>query len=129
MASVDAQWMPVAGRHKVDIGPSLGRALKARKGITPPKRGNLPDRDFYSFRCTSWSWEHSHSCTKQFVPPDNFKPESINPDKPGSIDVKRTKESTSVTVERPSTQVRAYFVVGRLATTSHSLGKATSSKG
>ncbi|KAF8121336.1 RNA polymerase II transcription elongation factor-domain-containing protein, partial [Boletus edulis] len=88
MASVDAQWMPVTGRHKVDIGPSLGRALKARKGIAPPKRAsNLPDREFYSFRY-------------------NFKPESIDPDKPGSIEVKRTKESTSVTVERPSAQVR-----------------------
>ena len=54
MASVDAQWMPVTGRHKVDIGTSLGRALKARKGIAPPKRAsNLPDRDFYSFRCAS----------------------------------------------------------------------------
>ncbi|KAG6375075.1 RNA polymerase II transcription elongation factor-domain-containing protein [Boletus reticuloceps] len=88
MASVDAQWMPVTGRHKVDIGPSLGRALKARKGIAPPKRAsNLPDREFYSFRY-------------------NFKPESIDPDKPGSIEVKRTKESTSVTVERPSAQAR-----------------------
>ncbi|KAG9317124.1 hypothetical protein JVU11DRAFT_1315 [Chiua virens] len=87
MASVDAQWMPVTGRHKVDIGSSLARTLKARKGIVPPKRGNLPDRDFYSFRY-------------------NFKPESIDPDKPGSIEVKRTKESTSVTVERPSTQAR-----------------------
>lgn len=57
MASVDAQWMPVTGRHKVNIGTSLGRALKARKGIAPPKRAsNLPDRDFYSFRCTSGPW-------------------------------------------------------------------------
>ncbi|KAH0839586.1 RNA polymerase II transcription elongation factor-domain-containing protein [Lanmaoa asiatica] len=88
MASVDAQWMPVTGRHNVDIGTSLGRALKARKGIAPPKRAsNLPDRGFYSFRY-------------------NFKPESIDPDKPGSIEVKRTKESTSVTVERPSSQAR-----------------------
>ena len=54
MASADAQWMPVTGRHKVDIGTSLGRALKARRGIAPPKRAsNLPDRDFYSFRCMS----------------------------------------------------------------------------
>ncbi|KAI9575039.1 RNA polymerase II transcription elongation factor-domain-containing protein [Boletus coccyginus] len=88
MTSVDAQWMPVTGRHRVDIGTSLGRALKARKGIAPSKRAtNLPDRDFYSFRY-------------------NFKPESIDPDKPGSIEVKRTKASTSVTVERPSSQAR-----------------------
>ncbi|KAG8218308.1 RNA polymerase II transcription elongation factor-domain-containing protein [Butyriboletus roseoflavus] len=92
MAGLDAQWMPVTGRHKVNIGTSLGRALKARKGIAPPKRAsNLPDRDFYSFRY-------------------NFKPESIDPDKPGSIEVKRTKESTSVTVERPSSQTRECHV-------------------
>jgi hypothetical protein len=86
MASSDTHWMPAAGRYKVGIGTSLGRALKARKGIAPPKRAsNLPDRDFYSFRY-------------------NFKPESIDPDKPGTIEVKRGKESTSVAVERPSTQ-------------------------
>ncbi|KAF9224360.1 hypothetical protein BS17DRAFT_779679 [Gyrodon lividus] len=86
MTSQATQWMPVTGRYKVDIGTSLGRALKARKGIAPPKRAsNFPDRDFYSFRY-------------------NFKPESIGADKPGSIEVKRGKESTSVTVERPSTQ-------------------------
>lgn len=52
MASVDAQWMPVTGRHEVSIGKSLGRALKARKGI-PKRASNLPDRELYSFRCTS----------------------------------------------------------------------------
>ncbi|KAH7888098.1 RNA polymerase II transcription elongation factor-domain-containing protein [Phlebopus sp. FC_14] len=85
MASADTQWMPVTGRHKVDIGSSLGRALKARKGVAASKRSNLPDRDFYSFRY-------------------NFKPESIDPAKHGSIEVKRGKDTTSVTVERPSTQ-------------------------
>ncbi|KAF8845585.1 hypothetical protein BDN67DRAFT_918894 [Paxillus ammoniavirescens] len=86
MASPNTQWLPVTGRYQVDIGTSLGRALKARKGIAPPKRANnFPDRDFYSFRY-------------------NFKPESIDRDRPGSIEVKRGKESTSVTVERPSTQ-------------------------
>lgn len=74
-----------AGRHKVNIGPSLARALKARKGVAPSKRSNLPDRDLYSFRY-------------------NFKPESIDPDKPGSVEVKRGKDSTSITLERPSTQ-------------------------
>jgi hypothetical protein len=47
----DNSWMPASGRHSVDIGSSLGRALKARKGAPPAKRANLPDRDFYSFRC------------------------------------------------------------------------------
>ncbi|KAG6331711.1 hypothetical protein ID866_7379 [Astraeus odoratus] len=86
MASADTQWMPTTGRHKVTIGTSLGRALKARRGAAPPKRSALPDRDFYSFRY-------------------NFKPESIDPDRPGSIEVKRGKESTSFTLERPSTQL------------------------
>jgi len=86
MASVDAQWMPVTGRHEVSIGKSLGRALRARKGI-PKRASNLPDRELYSFRY-------------------NFKPESIDPDKPGSIEVKRTKESTSVSMERPGLQPR-----------------------
>jgi len=49
--------MPVQGRHKVEIGSSLARALKARKlnGEAPPpnKRSHLPDKDFYSFRCMS----------------------------------------------------------------------------
>src|ERR1700722_7496205 len=44
-------WMPAQGRHRVNIGSSLKRALKARKGIAATRRSNLPDRDFYSFRC------------------------------------------------------------------------------
>ena len=51
MASAETQWMPT-GRHRVSVGSSLARALKARKGAAPSKRSNLPDRDFYSFRCT-----------------------------------------------------------------------------
>jgi len=81
----DNSWMPASGRHPVGIGSSLGRALKARKGAPPAKRANLPDRDFYSFRY-------------------NFKPESIDSSKPGTIDIKRGRDSTSVTVERSSAQ-------------------------
>jgi hypothetical protein len=77
--------MPTTGRHSVAIGTSLRRALKARKGVAPPKRSNLPDKDFYSFRY-------------------NFKPESIEPSRSGTVEVKRGKDSTSVTLERPSTQ-------------------------
>lgn len=77
--------MPTTGRHSVAIGTSLRRALKARKGVAPPKRSNLPDKDFYSFRY-------------------NFKPESIEPSRSGTIEVKRGKDLTSVTLERPSTQ-------------------------
>ncbi|OJA07758.1 hypothetical protein AZE42_02999, partial [Rhizopogon vesiculosus] len=85
MASTDTQWMPTTGRHPVTVGTSLRRALKARKGTAPPKRSNLPDKDFYSFRY-------------------NFKPESIDSSKSGTVEVKRGKESTSITLERPSTQ-------------------------
>ncbi|KAG2148022.1 RNA polymerase II transcription elongation factor-domain-containing protein [Suillus clintonianus] len=85
MATADTQWMPTTGRHSVAIGTSLRRALKARKGVAPPKRSNLPDKDFYSFRY-------------------NFKPESIEPSRSGTVEVKRGKDSTSVSLERPSTQ-------------------------
>ncbi|KAL0949017.1 hypothetical protein HGRIS_009112 [Hohenbuehelia grisea] len=87
MAAVDNSWMPAMGRHKVNIGSSLGRALKARKGGSAPttKRSNLPDRDFYSFRY-------------------NRKPPSVDTSKPGTIDVNRGKEATKVTVEHPSVQ-------------------------
>ncbi|TFY80632.1 hypothetical protein EWM64_g3382, partial [Hericium alpestre] len=77
--SLSATWMPPAGRHKVNVGSSLGKALKARKGASAPKRSNLPERDFYSFRS-----------------------ESIDSTKPGTIEVKKGKESTSVRVERPT---------------------------
>ena len=43
--------------------------------------------------------------TSPFSPSDNFMPESVDPAKPGTIEVKRTKESASVTVERASVQV------------------------
>lgn len=85
MATTDTQWMPTTGRHAVAIGTSLRRALKARKGVAPPKRSNLPDKDFYSFRY-------------------NFKPESIEPSRSGTIEVKRGKDSTNITLERPSIQ-------------------------
>lgn len=93
MASAAIQWAPAPGRHKVAIGSSLARALKARKGPAPPKRSNLPDRDFYSFRY-------------------NFTPESIDPDRPGTVEVKRGKESTSISLERPSTQGENYVFKG-----------------
>lgn len=78
--------MPVQGKHNVLIGSSLKRALKARKGgVPPPKNGKLPHKDFYSFRY-------------------NFKPESVDATKPGSIEVKKGREATTVSVERASTQ-------------------------
>ncbi|KAI0637723.1 RNA polymerase II transcription elongation factor-domain-containing protein [Trametes polyzona] len=79
-------WMPT-GRHEVNIGSSLLRALKARKGGLVKSSKAKPDREFYSFRY-------------------NFKPESVDPTKPGSIEIKKPKEGgpTNVNVVRPSTQ-------------------------
>ncbi|PFH46062.1 hypothetical protein AMATHDRAFT_70688 [Amanita thiersii Skay4041] len=80
--------MPAQGCHQVNIGSSFSRALKARKAKDaeppgPSKR--LPERDFYAFRY-------------------NFKPSSIDSEKPGSIDVRKATDSTLVTVEYPSKQ-------------------------
>ncbi|KAF8632003.1 hypothetical protein AX17_004948 [Amanita inopinata Kibby_2008] len=89
-SSSSSSWMPVQGTHQVNIGSSLRRALKARKnkGQPPapaPSAKRLPERDFYAFRY-------------------NFKPTSIDSEKPGSIDVRKTTDSTAITVEYPSKQ-------------------------
>ncbi|KAJ7122909.1 RNA polymerase II transcription elongation factor-domain-containing protein [Mycena epipterygia] len=90
MASSSTSWIP-QGQHEVQIGPSLHKALKARKGGPPPqvKRTGPPEKDFYSFRY-------------------NFKPPSVDTTKPGSIEVSRGKDATTknVVVEHPSTQRR-----------------------
>ena len=39
-----------AGRHRVNIGGSLLRALKARKGV-PAANTKHGEREFYSIRC------------------------------------------------------------------------------
>ncbi|KAI9001125.1 RNA polymerase II transcription elongation factor-domain-containing protein [Trametes punicea] len=86
-STVSNAWMP-SGRHEINIGSSLMRALKARKGGPVKNSKAKPDREFYSFRY-------------------NFKPESVDPTKPGSIEVKKPKDEaglTSVNVVRPSTQ-------------------------
>ncbi|KAJ6627356.1 RNA polymerase II transcription elongation factor-domain-containing protein [Mycena sp. CBHHK59/15] len=87
MASSANAWMPAHGRHEVQIGPSLNKALKSRKGGPPPqvKRTGPPEKDFYSFRY-------------------NFKPPSVDPTKPGTIEVSRSKDATNVIVEHPSSQ-------------------------
>ncbi|PCH41171.1 hypothetical protein WOLCODRAFT_162861 [Wolfiporia cocos MD-104 SS10] len=82
-SSSSKSWMPAPGRQSVNIGSSLTRALKARKGIPAPARNaRLPDKEFYSFRY-------------------NFMPESVDPTKPGTIEVKRGN-ATSVNVQRAS---------------------------
>ena len=57
-SSSSVSWTPAPGRHAVNIGPSLGKVLKARKlkgspgGATATTK-RFPERDFYSFRCMS----------------------------------------------------------------------------
>jgi len=85
--------MPPLGRHTVNIGSSLGRALKARKGGPAPAKNKLPEKDFYSFRY-------------------NFKPESVDTTKPGTMELKKGKEATSVIVERANTQVCDLYILG-----------------
>jgi hypothetical protein len=108
MATSDTRWMP-EGRHPVNVGSSLGRALKARKlkGSEPAtaKRSNLPDRDFYSFRCSSLFLILSIGPTLILFT-DKFKPPSVDMTKSGTIEVKRGGDSSSVTVEYPGAQVR-----------------------
>ena len=49
--SGNARWAPPPGRHKVDVGGSLKRALRARKGAPAPTNKNMPMSDYYLFRC------------------------------------------------------------------------------
>lgn len=78
----DASWMPQHGSYPVAVGSSLAGALKANKGL--PQAPKLVDRGFYSFRY-------------------NFKPESIDIYKPGTIEVKREGDGKTATIERAST--------------------------
>jgi hypothetical protein len=99
--------MPSHGRHQINIGPSLGRAIKTRKlkGSPAPttKRSKIPERDFYAFRCTI---EKKLSCLRLLISLlDNFKPGAIDSSKPASIEVKKTPENTQILAEFPSKEV------------------------
>ncbi|KAH9921489.1 RNA polymerase II transcription elongation factor-domain-containing protein [Epithele typhae] len=84
--ATSAEFFPVpAGRHEVDLGPSLSRALKARKGAPATSKH---DREFYSVRYAS----------------DNFRPESIDTEKPGSIEVVEDRGKVDVRMSRPTTK-------------------------
>ena len=95
------------GRHEVSIGPSLSRVLKARKSEGGQNQSKFGDREFYSLRC-QWLSRHIAWILRGLtLLPDNFKPESIDLSKPGTIEARQTKDGpTSVSVVRPSTQVR-----------------------
>ncbi|PIL36699.1 hypothetical protein GSI_00388 [Ganoderma sinense ZZ0214-1] len=87
--AADNSWMP-SGRHQVHLGASLARTLKARQSAPGPTKSTKPkaEREFYSFRY-------------------NFKPESIDVTRSGTIETRRPKEEggpSTVTVVRPSQQ-------------------------
>ncbi|KAM5532728.1 hypothetical protein V8D89_013620 [Ganoderma adspersum] len=87
--AADNSWMP-SGRHQVHLGASLARTLKARQSANGPTKSTKPkaEREFYSFRY-------------------NFKPESIDVTRSGTIETRRPKEEggpSTVTVVRPSQQ-------------------------
>ncbi|KAJ4492688.1 hypothetical protein C8J55DRAFT_555672 [Lentinula edodes] len=96
-SSSNTSWTPSAGRHQLNIGSSLGRALRARKNNTPgqqpAKRNILPEREFYSVRY-------------------GFKPSLIDSTKPGSLEVRRANDTStsSVTVEHASSQPGEIYV-------------------
>ncbi|KAF9779568.1 hypothetical protein BJ322DRAFT_364622 [Thelephora terrestris] len=78
----DTSWMPPNGTHPVTVGSSLAGALKANRGL--PEAPKLSNRGFYSFRY-------------------NFKPESIDLYKPGTIEIKKDGDRKTATIERAST--------------------------
>jgi hypothetical protein len=116
MATASSSWMPAAGRHNVSIGSSLSKALKARKGQPPTQRNKaLPERDFYALRCACHIFlplfcsALHYLCIIKYLHSlfaDNHKPASIDPTKPGTLEVNPGKEVTSVRVERPTVNVR-----------------------
>ncbi|EMD41004.1 hypothetical protein CERSUDRAFT_121601 [Gelatoporia subvermispora B] len=76
--------LPQPGKFNVNIGPSLGRALRARKGAeSAPQRGpGKHPRDLHAIR---YGW----------------LPESIDFTKAATMEVKPTKDATLITVDRP----------------------------
>ncbi|KAF9558210.1 hypothetical protein CPC08DRAFT_819424 [Agrocybe pediades] len=89
-SSNSSSWMPPKGRYPVNIGTSLGRAIKQRKSKGSPaataKKSNLPEREFYSFKF-------------------GFKASSIDTTRPATIEIKKgSTETNQVTAEYPSTQ-------------------------
>ncbi|KZT74430.1 hypothetical protein DAEQUDRAFT_720600 [Daedalea quercina L-15889] len=88
-------WMPPPGRHSVQIGQSLGRALKARRGEPVHQKSKIPDKEFYSFRY-------------------NFKPGGVDSTKPGSVEIRKSAESTNIVVDRGSERPdEGYLFQGR----------------
>ncbi|KAI0775429.1 RNA polymerase II transcription elongation factor-domain-containing protein [Irpex lacteus] len=85
MASASSSpWMPTTGRYPAKVGKSLARVIKARKG-EPLQKSKFPEPDFYSLRY-------------------NFIPPSVDSRKPGTIEVRKGQDTTSVTVERANSQ-------------------------
>ncbi|EPQ59666.1 hypothetical protein GLOTRDRAFT_136482 [Gloeophyllum trabeum ATCC 11539] len=82
--NMDVSWLPPQGQAEVKVGPSLGRWLRAKRGESNPPR-KTPGRNFHLMRY-------------------NFKPASVDPMAPGTIETKKGNKGASVSVERASTQ-------------------------
>ena len=110
MASTSSDsWIHASGKYDIQLGSSLNRHLRALKKQAPPK-SKLPDRDFYSFRCTYLYFTSDHTIYEPNVHLVNFVPEGVDTTKPGTAEVRsRDNNSAAVTVERASTQVRSYI--------------------
>jgi len=135
----DTSWMPPNGSYPVIVGSSLAGALKANKGL--PQAPKLSDRGFYSFRCTFppisppptvwygggqvaglvltrwWPVNTEPVC----VWTDNFKPESIDHYKPGTIEVKKEGDRKTTTIERASIVVSPIISCFQLLSRNHLL--------
>ncbi|RDX53052.1 hypothetical protein OH76DRAFT_1399645 [Lentinus brumalis] len=87
MATTSADYPWMSGKHEVAIGNTVVRTLKARKGVPVDAKAKY-SREFYSVRY-------------------NFKPESVDTTKAGTIEVRKSKDeagSSGATIVRPSTQ-------------------------
>lgn len=105
--------MPTTGRYPAKVGKSLARVIKARKG-EPLQKSKFPEPDFYSLRCTSYHATSSGTRAQVYADgvvshcaTDNFIPPSVDSRKPGTIEVRKGQDTTSVTVERANSQVRS----------------------
>lgn len=97
----------MSGKHEVAVGNTIVRTLKARKGVPVDAKAKY-SREFYSVRCElcTRAFPEAFECLTTFS--DNFKPESVDTTKAGTIEVKKSKDeagSSGATVVRPSTQV------------------------
>ncbi|KAI5122189.1 hypothetical protein M0805_007086 [Coniferiporia weirii] len=81
-----SSWTPPQGRHQVNVGKSMTRFLKQRKGIPQTKQNKaMPSSSYYHFKY-------------------KFMPESVDTTKPGIVELSNGTDATNVRVERASLQ-------------------------